>query len=113
MVYKPKNTVDFNGKISVLIDKCVYSSSEAFTIFCKNTGFATLFGTNSGGDGIGRRVYWALPNSKLVLSYSLALGLFESGYSNEEYHTAPDIYYESDCNDFSELVDFTIDHLTS
>lgn len=113
MIYEPRNTVAFDGKISVLIDKCVYSSSEAFTIFCKNTGFATLYGTNSGGDGIGRRVYWALPNSKLVLSYSFALGLFESGYSNEEFHTAPDIYYESDVNDFSELVDFTIDHLTS
>ncbi|MFW9922017.1 MAG: S41 family peptidase [Candidatus Thorarchaeota archaeon] len=111
--YEPKNTVEFSGKITVLIDKCVYSSAEAFTVFCKNTGFATLVGTNSGGDGIGRRIYWALPHSKLVLSYSFALGLFGSGYSNEEYHTAPDIYYETDCNNFSELVDYTINYLTA
>ena len=90
MFYDPANTVEFNGKIAILIDKCVYSSAESFTIFCKNTGFATLYGTNSGGDGIGRQVYWALPHSKLILCYSFALGLFESGYANEEYHTAPD-----------------------
>ncbi len=113
MVFKPNNSVDFNGKISLLIDKCVYSSAEAFTVFCKNTGFATLYGTNSGGDGIGRRVYWALPHSKLVLSYSLTLGLFKSGYSNEEFHTAPDVFYESAVDDFNELIDFTIGHLTS
>lgn len=111
MIYEHRNSVDFNGKISVLIDKCVYSSAEAFTIFCKNTGFATLYGTNSGGDGIGRRVYWVLPHSKLILSYSFALGLFESGYSNEEFHTAPDVYYESAANNFSELIDFTLNNL--
>jgi len=112
-VHKPANTVDFSGKISVLIDKCVYSSAEAFAVFCKNTGFATLYGTNSGGDGIGGRVYWVLPHSKLILSYSFALGLFESGYSNEEFHTAPDVYYESAAGDFSELIDFTINDLTN
>ncbi|NHK31861.1 MAG: hypothetical protein FK730_10950 [Asgard group archaeon] len=113
LVYEPANTVDFKGKIAVLIDKCVYSSAESFTIFCKNTGFATLYGTNSGGDGIGRQVYWVLPHSKLILCYSFALGLFESGYSNEEIHTAPDVYYESAADDFSELIDFTIADLTS
>lgn len=73
--------------------------------------FDTLYGTNSGGDGIGRRVYFVLPHSKLVISYSLALGLFSSGYANEEVHTAPDVYYESVAGNWSELIDFTIQNL--
>ena len=109
---RPQNTVDFDGTITVLIDKLIYSSSESFSAFCKNTGFATLYGTNTGGDGIGDATYFTLPNSKLIIRFSYILGLFPSGDVNEETHTPPDVYYESSAGNWSELIDFTINELT-
>lgn len=108
-----ENTVDFDGTISVLIDKLLFSSSESFAVFCKNTGFATLYGTNTGGDGIGDATYFVLPNSKLIIRFSYLLGLFPNGDINEETHTPPDVYYESSAGNWSELIDFTIADLTS
>ncbi|NHJ49921.1 MAG: hypothetical protein FK733_19165, partial [Asgard group archaeon] len=108
-----ENPVAFDGEISVLVDKYVYSSAEAFSVFCKNTGFATLYGTNTGGDGIGHQFFFVLPHSKLVIKYSFALGLFESGHANQEIHTSPDVYYQSAAGNWEELIDFTINDLTS
>ena len=109
---KPKNSVDFDGTISVLIDKNIFSASESFSVFCKNTGFATLYGTHTGGDGIGDASYFVLPNSKLIIRYSYILGLFPNGQANQEMHTSPDVYYESSKGNWSELIDFTINELT-
>ncbi|MFX0094832.1 MAG: S41 family peptidase [Candidatus Hodarchaeota archaeon] len=106
------NTVAFNGSISVLTDKIIYSSSETFAAFCKITGFAKLYGTSTGGDGIGDKTYFTLPNSKLVICFSYILGLFPSGYANEEIHTPPDVYYESSAGNWTELIDFTIKNIT-
>lgn len=43
----------------------VYSASESFAVFCQETGFATLVGSPTGGDGIGALdpVFLQLPNS--------------------------------------------------
>ena len=109
--YKPTTTVDFDGEIILLTDWYVCSSSEAFSVFCKQTGFATLYGTNTGGDGIGHQTYFALPNSKLVIEISAAIGLNEEGFANEEFHSIPDVYYESVKGNWSELIDFTINSL--
>ena len=109
--YKPTTKVDFDGQIILLTDWYVCSSSESFTVFCKQTGFATLYGTNTGGDGIGHQVYFALPNSKLVIEMSAAIGLNEEGFANEEFHSIPDVYYESVKGNWSELIDFTIKSL--
>jgi hypothetical protein len=109
--YKPTTTVDFDGEIIVLTDWYVCSSSEAFSVFCKQTGFATLYGTNTGGDGIGHQVYFALPNSKLVIEMSAAIGLNEEGFANEEFHTVPDVYYESAKGNWSELIDYVLNDL--
>ncbi len=112
LTIEPTNTVDFDGTISVLIDKNIFSASESFSVFCKNTGFATLYGTNTGGDGIGDATYFVLPNSKLIIRYSYILGLFPNGHANEETHTPPDVYYESSAGNWSELIDFVINELT-
>jgi len=109
--YEPTTTVDFDGEIIVLTDWYVCSSSEAFSVFCKQTGFATLYGTNTGGDGIGHQAYFALPNSKLVIEMSAAIGLNEEGFANEEFHTVPDVYYESAKGDWSELIDYVLNNL--
>ena len=110
--YKPTKQVNFDGEIILLTDWYVCSSSEAFSVFCKQTGFATIYGTHTGGDGIGHQVYFALPNSKLVINMSAAIGLNEDGYANEEFHTVPDVYYESAKGNWTELIDFTINNLT-
>lgn len=40
----PKDTVGFKGKIYLLVDNDVFSASEAFASFAKNTKFAALIG---------------------------------------------------------------------
>lgn len=82
----------FHGKIWLLVGNLVYSSAEAFTVFCRDTGFATIVGTATGGDGIGiDPVFIRLPNSGILARYSPLFGLNPDGSSNEEYGTTPDI----------------------
>ena len=111
-IITPTYEVNFNGEIILLTDNYVYSAAEAFTVFCKQTGFATLYGTTSGGDGIWEfPTYYALPNSKLVICMSSALGLDHTGHANEEVRTQPDFYYESLFNNHTELIYYVLDSL--
>lgn len=81
----------FHGNIMVLTSERVYSSSEAFSVFCKNTGFAKLAGNRTGGDGIGIDPgYVVLPNSGIIVRYSIIFGLNKDGSCNEEFGTTPD-----------------------
>lgn len=99
----PENSVGFKGKIFLLVDNAVYSSSESFAAFCKGTDFADIVGTNTGGDGIGiDPCVMALPNSGLVVRFSLDMGINDDGTVNEQAHTKPDIYAETTYNDFLE-----------
>ncbi len=98
---KPINPVGFKGKITLLVDDYVYSSAEAFAVFAKASGWATLVGTRTGGDGIGfDPVSVALPNSGLVVRYPAEMGLNPDGSINEEVATMPDIYVEPSYQDF-------------
>ena len=98
---KPKNSVGFKGKIYLLVDEYVFSSSESFAAFCKATDFAELVGTITGGDGIGiDPCVMALPNSGLVVRFSLDMGVNSDGTVNEKAHTKPDIYAETTYEDF-------------
>ncbi len=82
----------FQGKIWVLTGPRVYSAAEMFCYFCKQTGFATLVGEATGGDGPGvSPALYALPNSGLLVQYSCSHGLNPDGSSNEEAGTMPDI----------------------
>jgi C-terminal processing protease CtpA/Prc len=97
----PKTSIGFKGKIYLLVDDRVYSSSESFAAFSKNTGFAQLVGTTTGGDGIGvDPCITALPNSGLLVRFSLDMGVDEAGNVNEKTHTKPDIYAETSYKDF-------------
>ena len=88
----------FKGEVTVLTSENVYSSAEAFAIFCKDTAFAKLAGFSTGGDGIGiDPAFVVLPNSGIIVRYSMSFGLNKDGRSNEEYGTAPD--YISDKNE--------------
>lgn len=82
----------FGGQIWLLVSDSVYSSAEAFTVFCKDTGFAAIVGTPTGGDGIGiDPVYLALPHSGILVRFSALFGLNPDGSGNEEYGTTPDL----------------------
>ncbi len=88
----PVNPINFKGKIYLLVDKNVFSSAEGFAIFCKNTGFATIVGEKTGGDGIvGSPLICALPNSGYVFGLSMTMGLTDNGTCNEEFKTIPDV----------------------
>ena len=85
----------FRGQIWLLVSEYNYSSSEYAAMFSKHSGFATLVGTQTGGDGIGiDPTYIILPNSGLVIQYSPIYGVTSDGRSSEEYGTVPDITLE-------------------
>lgn len=82
----------FSGRFWLLVSEKVYSSSEMFAAFCKDTKFATLVGTTTGGDGIGEDpLTFALPNSGICFRFSAEEGLNVDGSCNEECGTQPDI----------------------
>ncbi len=92
----------FDGKIYILMNENVYSASESLVMFCKKTGFATLVGTNSGGDGGGIDPVLAnLKNSGMLLRYSPLYTMNPDGSNSEEYGTEPDYL----CNEGEEPID--------
>lgn len=87
----PNSSVGFKGKVYLLVDQAVYSSAEKFAAFAKSTGFATLVGERTGGDGLGMDpLVVALPNSGYVFRFSLQMGLNSDGSCNDEVKTLPD-----------------------
>ncbi len=107
---EPSGDIDFKGKIVVLIDGITFSATDAFAIFCKETGFAKLYGTPSGGDGISDSpIYYILPNSKLLVRFTPGMGIDYTGEANEEVCVQPDVYYESSFGNMTELVQFVLD----
>ncbi|XZL28930.1 S41 family peptidase [Clostridium perfringens] len=90
-----EGSIKFKGNIYMLVDKGVYSSSEAFASFAKQTGFATLIGERTGGDGIGSDpLLHMLPNSGYIFRFSKDMGTTADGTSNEEFKTEPDYLIE-------------------
>jgi hypothetical protein len=112
--FNPMSETNFTGDIVLLMDHYVYSAAEGFVSFCKETGFATLYGTASGGDGLMIRPFnFVLPNSKLVINTASALGLDSTGHVNEEVRTQPDVFFESAFGDWNALIDFAIADILS
>ncbi|RDY26556.1 peptidase S41 [Romboutsia weinsteinii] len=84
-------TSKFKGNIYLLVDDIVYSSAESFAIFCKQTGFATLIGERTGGDGGGvTPILFNLENSGLIVRMTTDMFLTGDGVCNEEFKTTPD-----------------------
>ena len=95
-IIEPADSVGFGGKIYLLTSSKVFSSAETFAMFCKQTGFATLVGTKTGGDGGGiDPIEVILPNSKLVVRFPIGMTLNSDGSSNFEMKTTPDVLIES------------------
>lgn len=82
----------FDGKVWVLVDDVCYSSADQFAVFCQGTGFATLVGTETSGNGIGAQPYvMALPYSGLVIYYEPYLTFNPDGSCNGIRGTQPDL----------------------
>jgi hypothetical protein len=93
---KPSSKKSFQGRIWLLVSENNYSSSEYAAMFSKQSGFATLVGEKTGGDGIGvDPAYIILPNSGLVVQYSSIYGVTADGKNSEEYGTEPDYYVKN------------------
>lgn len=107
--YAATHEVNFSGQIILLTDNVVYSAAEGFTNFCKQTGFAKIYGTPSGGDGFfSWPIYYVLPNSKIVITMSSSMSLDRTGRANEEARTHPDVYVEIPFMALEELIDFVL-----
>ena len=75
----------------VLVDDAVYSAAESFAYFCKKTGWATLVGTATDGDGLGvTPVMIDLPNTGILVRFSAQAGENPDGTCNTERGTMPD-----------------------
>ena len=83
----------FRGRVWLLVGPMVYSASESFAVFCRATGFATLVGSQTSGDGIGALdpILMRLPNSGILIQFTMMYGLNPDGSGSEETGTAPDI----------------------
>jgi len=96
--------VGFNGRVYVLVDRGVYSSAESFVTMVKATHWATLIGTETGGDGIGTMPQLVvLPNSQLTVRFPSVMGLTADGNINELHHTSPDVRVDYNVEDLLAL----------
>lgn len=82
----------FGGRIWVLTDSGCFSSTDAFAGFCKQTGFATLVGETTGGNGLGSQPFViTAPNSGMLVYYEAFFAFNEDGSCNGITGTKPDI----------------------
>jgi len=91
-----KDSINFKGNIYLLVDRGSFSSSDGFANFSKNSGFATLIGEKTGGDGISSDPWIeTLPNSNFLFRIAKEMGTTEEGTCNFEHKTSPDIYIDN------------------
>ncbi|MEX0974863.1 MAG: S41 family peptidase [Bacillota bacterium] len=92
---EPDNSINYQGKVFLLVDGYVYSSAESFAAFCKGSKWATVVGSYTGGDGIGYDpAIVVLPNSGMAIRFPSDMGLNPDWSANEEFHTRPDMLAE-------------------
>lgn len=89
-----------NARRWVIIDEQVYSSADSFASFCKNTGWATLVGKRTKGDGKGvAPVLITLPETGLLVRFSgIAVESSDDGI-NAVTGTGPDIQIDTSNED--------------
>lgn len=76
----------------VLTDEYVYSAADGFAGFCKQSGWATLVGRRTRGDGgASAPVLVRLPESGLLMRFTLAASANEDGTLNTLSGTSPDL----------------------
>lgn len=90
-----RDAIHTDAKRWVLVDGNVYSASDQFVSFCKATGWATVVGKQTHGDGLSYEpALQILPDSGLVFRFCFAAGENPDGTMNIE-GTAPDIVLDT------------------
>ena len=85
----------FKGKIYVLVNDQVFSGAETFSIFCRDTKFATLVGSETLGDGgVSNPLCINLKYSGLIAIISSNMFMNKDGIIDEENPVQPDYYVE-------------------
>lgn len=88
--FKSNEYVNFKGRIFLIIDRGTFSAATRFAMFCKETGFATLIGRSTSGDG-SLTSYMRLPNSGLIVRFEAGTILNRDGGSFFIEGVKPDI----------------------
>ena len=84
--------IDKDIKKWVLTSEKVYSSADKFVCFCKATGWATIVGTSTSGDGLGSTpILVILPYSGLLVRFSCMAGENPDGGMNAAEGSYPDV----------------------
>ncbi len=77
----------------LLIDGTVFSAADSFAAFCKESGWATVVGTPTRGDGGGIRPFLIrLPHTGLLARFSTIAAANDDGSLNAVTGTRPDFY---------------------
>lgn len=106
LVIEPNKSINFNGKIYILIDQVNYSAADTFCAFSKATDFATLVGEETSGGGIGfSPIIVKLPNSSLIVRFPIDMALNPDGTINVIEHTKPDIKSEKPLGKVMSIID--------
>jgi hypothetical protein len=93
IIHPSQGEAIFGGKIWLLVSGTNFSASEQAAAIAKQTGFATLVGQTTGGDGIGiNPLVLALPNTGVIVRYSSVYGTDPLGHNNQEFGTNPHIF---------------------
>lgn len=91
----PRNPVKFEGNIYLMVDGRVFSSAEGFAYFSQLTGWATLAGQGTHGDGVGSDpILIVLPESKIPVRIPVTAGFNANGSLNGVAGTTPELIIE-------------------
>lgn len=75
----------------ILVDENVYSAADSFVNFCKSSGWATVLGTTTKGNGIGSTPsLFLLPDSGVIVRFATMYGINADGVNSELNGTKPD-----------------------
>ncbi len=94
----PSGEAPYGGKIFVLTGPNTLSAGDNFAAFCKSSGWATVVGEHTGGDGGGPLAVVTLPNSKIMISFPSAMGLNPDLTTREQTHTVPHVLCEQEAD---------------
>lgn len=96
----PLDRVNFKGKVYLLVDRGVFSASESFAAFAKDSGFATLVGEPTGGDRVSAEIpIIFLPTSKFAIRYSREMAMNADGSINMEMKTIPHLHVDPEIHE--------------
>lgn len=88
-----QKTIESTAKRWVLIDGAVFSAADGFAAFCKATGWATLVGKQTHGDGADAFTPQAaaLEHTGLLIRFSISSCANANGSLNAQAGTLPDV----------------------